>query len=221
MNAKVCTKCNTEKPVAEFCRYSKAPDGYRACCKECMKPYFQEYYQKNKQRTLERTRAYNRTPKAMEAARQRGKRNHARKRHDPEYRQRAIQKVREWTAKSPRAALHRSLSNALKRRPTENPATIKSLVELWKQQQGKCAVTGIEMVWCKGRTLPESMSIDRIDQTKGYEIGNVRLVCYQVNTFRGRWSDEQMVEMATRIIANLGMKLASERLARESECPPS
>ncbi len=49
--------------------------------------------------------------------------------------------------------------------------------------------------------MPTSISIDRIDPSLGYSFGNIRLVCYQVNTFRGRWTDEQMLAMARAIVA--------------------
>ena len=109
--------------------------------------------------------------------------------------------VKQYKKMSPRPTLWRNLKRLLKHRPTESPVNAKYLCELFETQNGCCAVSGVKMTWAKGHSPPTTLSIDRIDQSKGYEMGNVRLVCYQVNTFRGRWSDTQMLEMARAIVA--------------------
>lgn len=37
LDLKVCKKCGNEKPLSEFNRNKKSPDGYRQVCKECAK----------------------------------------------------------------------------------------------------------------------------------------------------------------------------------------
>ena len=39
MSKKICKKCNTEKPIADFGRDSKQPDGVGSWCKQCAKEY--------------------------------------------------------------------------------------------------------------------------------------------------------------------------------------
>jgi hypothetical protein len=34
---KTCVRCNLEKDVSQFGKYTKSKDGLRACCKECKK----------------------------------------------------------------------------------------------------------------------------------------------------------------------------------------
>lgn len=59
------------------------------------------------------------------------------------------------------------------------------LFNIWKEQDGKCAISGIpfdlrrpeEFNW----TRYDAPSLDRIDSDRGYEKDNVRLVCYQIN----------------------------------------
>ena len=72
---------------------------------------------------------------------------------------------------------------------------------LWVAQGGRCALSGIEMTWAKGKALPTSISMDRIDQTKGYVPGNVRLLCLGVNALRGIQTDEETIAMARAIVA--------------------
>lgn len=43
--------------------------------------------------------------------------------------------------------------------------------------------------------------MDRIDQNRGYVGGNVRLICYAINNFRGRMTDDEMLAMARILIA--------------------
>lgn len=61
---------------------------------------------------------------------------------------------------------------------------------LWKQQKGKCALTGMPMLHKPG-TLT-SGSIDRIDNSLGYLKTNVHLVCKWVNLARGNYSVEEI-----------------------------
>lgn len=61
-----------------------------------------------------------------------------------------------------------------------------------EQQNFLCAVTGISfLVRAKSRRAnPYSPSLDRIDNDKGYERGNVQLVLFAVNLMRLDWGNE-------------------------------
>ena len=43
---KRCSKCGETKPVSEFSRYRRAPDGLKWRCKECHNAYQREYHQR-------------------------------------------------------------------------------------------------------------------------------------------------------------------------------
>ncbi len=65
-------------------------------------------------------------------------------------------------------------------------------VSVFEEQNGKCPMTGVAM---KLRTQkreelssPESASLDRIDNNKGYVKGNVRFVTYMYNMARNKFS---------------------------------
>jgi len=45
------------------------------------------------------------------------------------------------------------------------------------------------------------MSLDRIDNSQGYVIGNVRLICYSINAFRANGTDAEMIAIARAIVA--------------------
>jgi len=76
-------------------------------------------------------------------------------------------------------------------------------MKMWKEQEGKCAISGVTMTWATGSLQSTSITLDRIDQTRGYSADNLRLACHAANTFRGRMSDDQMYEMAVAIVTNM------------------
>lgn len=71
------------------------------------------------------------------------------------------------------------------------PEFISHLIDLYHKQQGVCAVSGIVMT--NGSQIngslpsPFQLSIDRIDNGRGYEIGNVRLCCLWCNRAMASW----------------------------------
>lgn len=66
--------------------------------------------------------------------------------------------------------------------------TRNDLVSLYHQQDGKCAIAGVEM--CHQFGQPNTISIDRIDSAFGYTPGNVHLVCQWVNLAKSKYSLE-------------------------------
>lgn len=62
----------------------------------------------------------------------------------------------------------------------------EDLLELWEQQEGKCALSGVYMTHHvdRGHRKDFNVSIDRIRSTEGYIKNNVQLVCQRVNTIK-------------------------------------
>ena len=89
---------------------------------------------------------------------------------------------------SPLDNFRESIKLALKRKGGD--ITADFMFQMWLDQDGCCALSGIKMVWGGGKATSTSMSIDRIDQSRGYYKDNVRLICHAINSFRGKMSDE-------------------------------
>ena len=73
-------------------------------------------------------------------------------------------------------------------------------------QVGACEVTGIPFVFSGGdggskKVHPYSPSLDRIEPSKGYTKGNVRVVTYIYNIARSEYSDEQVLAFARALVA--------------------
>lgn len=77
------------------------------------------------------------------------------------------------------------------------------LLELWTEQEGKCALSGIEMTSTifSGRT-PTNMSVDRIDSNKGYIKGNIQLVCMAANQMKSDLTQNELLYFCTKILQN-------------------
>lgn len=81
------------------------------------------------------------------------------------------------------------------RRGKDWKVSIADIHDLWERQDGKCALTGIPM-----RKAPRTWSIDRIDNTCGYEPSNIQLVLKDINMMRGALDIPAFVEFCQAVI---------------------
>ncbi len=83
--------------------------------------------------------------------------------------------------------------------------TMEDALELAKMQEYKCALTGMELNRTRERGAWHQLnpSLDRIDCSKRYEIGNIRWVSIWANMSRHDWTDEVFHEMCMRTTQNL------------------
>lgn len=65
---------------------------------------------------------------------------------------------------------------------------------------GFCAVTGLRFVM-DAPMHPFAPSLDRIDNSKGYIRGNVRVVVWAYNAAKGVYSDDHMLTFAKALVA--------------------
>ena len=56
--SKTCTKCGVVKPLDDFHRDKRSPDGRRSDCKECVREYKRRYLEENRDKERERNRRY-------------------------------------------------------------------------------------------------------------------------------------------------------------------
>jgi hypothetical protein len=115
---------------------------------------------------------------------------------------------------TPRYAFSSFLGQARKR--AEVAIDQDYLMSLYDQQEGLCDLSGIRMTWATGKTFPTSISVDRIDNEKGYVAGNVRLVCVAVNAFRSTMNDQELLKMAKALVLNMESKQLVTQALEES-----
>lgn len=81
--------------------------------------------------------------------------------------------------------------------------TYEYLWDLFEKQGRKCAITKIQFEISSGKGIkkrsPWSISIDRIDSSKGYIVGNVQLVIVIYNLCKNSWTHKDVVTFANSI----------------------
>ena len=79
--------------------------------------------------------------------------------------------------------------------------TKKFIIDKWKEQGGRCALTNIEMTFDldNGR-VNTNVSIDRIDSRFGYTTDNVQLICMAANQMKSDLTKEELIYFCNKII---------------------
>ena len=76
------------------------------------------------------------------------------------------------------------------------------LIELYHKQNGRCYYSDIEI---KHNNILQydSLSIERLNPEEGYVMGNVVLVSFSLNSFKGMMNEIEFKQFLTKIIPNL------------------
>lgn len=69
---------------------------------------------------------------------------------------------------------------------------IDSIFEIYQEQKGNCALSGLPMKHEVGETNM-SLSVDRVDSTKGYTKDNIQLVCGRTNAMKSDMKDMDFI----------------------------
>lgn len=93
--------------------------------------------------------------------------------------------------------LYSSWKGSAKRRNHDWLINKEDLDKKYKQQNMRCALSGIEMeLKHKSLTRP---SLDRIDSNKGYTKDNIQFVCVAINIMKNKFSESFFIDMCNRI----------------------
>lgn len=131
-------------------------------------------------------------------------------------REKARAQRRAWAARNPekvaqidkdyralnwiKISLQRSILMALRRKGGD--ADVEYVLALLDEQGGVCALSGLSFTpnEDKGMPGPYSPSLDRIDHRLPYDRGNLRIILFCLNSFRGRMGDEDMLAIAWAMV---------------------
>jgi len=156
---KRCGKCRVEKPFSEFHKNRSNKDGHSGRCKECVKAYFGEDGARREKRVNQQKRWYQanrpRRAKKMKTYYKANRKKYLKQ-------QQAYQCTVEGRFSAIRATA--------KRRGKEFKLVIEDVKALWNKP---CEYCGEEI---------EGLHLDRVNNKKGYEAGNIVSCCYPCNT---------------------------------------
>lgn len=81
--------------------------------------------------------------------------------------------------------------------------TKEDLLTIWKSQNGKCAISGLDMTYelGEGRTYT-NVSIDQVSPSKGYTVDNIQLVCMAVNQLKSDLDMDTILTLCSAIVGN-------------------
>lgn len=80
--------------------------------------------------------------------------------------------------------------------------TIEYIWELFLKQNRKCALSGLDLVFCRHSSSKRTASLDRIDSSIGYVEGNVQWVHKKVNKMKMELKDDFFVQSCKEISLN-------------------
>lgn len=115
-------------------------------------------------------------------------------------------------SKSDKFSPFRSIARSVRSRHSSKGVKVSSEVQvedlynLWHEQEGKCALSGIQMElpqstteWEENPATPKRVSLDRLDHDLPYQKGNVRFVTYMANICRNTFKDSDVIEFCKAV----------------------
>ncbi len=97
-------------------------------------------------------------------------------------------------------------SKAIQRKRGDEVISLDALELLWSAQGGKCALTGWPMTMELANGIVQTnCSIDRIDSSRGYVVGNVQLVCRAVNIAKSALPVSDFLNLCKAVVAQNGL----------------
>lgn len=117
----------------------------------------------------------------------------------------ANQTYNKWVQNNPIRQRYNLAKDRAKRKGHEFDIDVEYLHELFEQQNGKCAYSNVELTQSKSKII--NMSIDRIDNSKGYIKGNVVWVSSIVNSMKNDLTEDEFVYVINLIYENIVKKI--------------
>lgn len=181
MTTKQCNTCNQIKTLEEFGVNAKNKNNFKASeipkykgsCKTCLAKKAKEYRDKN--------------PNLWKKYRDKNASKNNFFTHEEAYLVSAI-----------RTRIQAAKQNSKRNPEREFNITDQYMYELWKSQNGKCKLSGRSLEIA--RKVPNSLSIDKIDPSKGYVEGNVQWVTIQVNRAKSDLAAEDLLLLCKDIL---------------------
>lgn len=136
--SKECTKCRDVKPMDQFTKHKRRPDGHSAQCKVCMYEKNREYKERNLEKIAEYKTNYYKQNKEKEDTRVRKWRDENRERHN----QRSRVYKRNWRQENPERTVREKQRRRARELYLPDTLTQEQIDKTSAQFDGGCALTG-------------------------------------------------------------------------------
>ena len=195
---KICCQCKIEKPLEDFVKDNRRPDGHSTLCKECKRKRDRERYARIKndpeyhKRKLEQSAKYRATHK-----------EHIKK-YSNEYNMRpeVVERKAVWYQNNKK---NRSINGQIidmiaraKNRAIEKGVPFNLTIEDVTYID-ICPLLNIPLNWEGGPRTKNTPSLDRIIPEKGYIKGNVRIISNLANMMKSYASSEELKTFSKNI----------------------
>lgn len=199
---KYCPKCKKYKPMTDefFHKNKNLSTGYDSYCKECKKLLRSEYTRYKEIdsngnlyclscKTYKPLSEFSKTP------------GHNPKRGEYHINCNDCMQLKSNPLKShiSKIIYECNYTKSKYKREYEVLINIEDILNLYEEQNHRCALTGLELTYSKDDTHT-NLSIDRINPGKDYSIDNIRLVCKTVNIMRNSLSDEEFIKWCNLVV---------------------
>lgn len=206
-NYRVCSCCGEEFPLTRtfFKRLTvNSKEAFHKICKNCEKKLYVEKEWKDGKLLCHNCKEYKEVTCFVKHPDMRLRDYHNTICKDCQVKRKKDIEYSKDNNKKLKQVLNQRLLGASERASKQNLSfnlTLEYLLNLWENQGGKCALSGIPMSYerYKGR-IPTNVSIDKINANEGYIQGNVQLVCMACNQIKSDWSEKTMYIFCKRIV---------------------
>lgn len=183
---KTCTGCSAEKSETDFGPLAGCRDGLNPRCRACASKRTRDWKRLNRDRLASHRRDVYREMTAPVV----------------------LARARERAAAAPfkaRAGVMRSgIVSRCKKAGFQPPAWLTAeRISDWLRSQPNCACCGVafRIEIYQGQVDDRSPSLDRFDTRRGYEVGNVELICWRCNNIKRNYAASDLMRVAAWMIA--------------------
>jgi len=189
VTSKTCTKCKKNKDISQFWKQADSRDGHHTWCKSCKKhkPKITVYKCKDCGKSItRRVYTYSKIKKICPQC--------------------SINRILQKNGGRPHnysgtncytGRDYATWKASAKRRNIKWAISKEELVQIYKKQDGKCALSGTKMELFSNS--PYRLSIDRINSSLHYSIKNVQFVCSIINVMKNKYPENVFIEMCKNI----------------------
>jgi hypothetical protein len=97
----------------------------------------------------------------------------------------------------------RHIKTSAEKRKIQLDVSRREVYEVFKQQDGKCALTGSPLVFEPTRSRSDgNASLDRIDSSRGYTLDNIQWVLKRVNIMKGTMLKDELIHYCSLILSH-------------------